>query len=182
MDGGKMTRATINKGGIMSDTTGLGGHVHRYQAKCHWEGDTAVGYENYDRTHTSSAPPASSELSVSADSSFLGDPQKLNPEQLVVVAASSCQLLSFLAIATRARVQVLKYEDNAEAQMPEEERPMRLSQITLRPRIVVGPGVKEERVLRFTEMAHEQCYISNSLSTDVVVEPKIEIREKETTD
>ena len=57
---------------------------------------------------------------------------------------------------------------------------MRLSQITLRPRIVVGPGVKEERVLRFTKMAHEQCYISNSLSTDIVVEPKVEIRERET--
>src|SRR5215216_1709144 len=166
----------------MSDTTGLGGHVHRYQAKCHWEGDTAVGYENYDRTHTSSAPPASSELSVSADSSFLGDPQKLNPLQLVVVAASSCRLLSFLAIAARARVQVLEYDDHAEAEMPEDDKPMRLTKITLRPRIVVGPGVKEERVLKFTEMAHKQCYIANSLSTEVAVEPTVEIREKITAD
>lgn len=133
-------------------------------------------------THTSAAPPAPTELTVSADSSFLGDPQKLNPEQLVVVAASSCQLLSFLAIAARARVQVLEYEDHAEAQMPEEDKPMRLTQITLRPRIVIGPGVKEKRVLRFTEMAHEQCYIANSLSTEVVVEPKIEIRDRETAD
>jgi uncharacterized OsmC-like protein len=86
------------------------------------------------------------------------------------------------AIATRARVQVLEYKDRAEAQMPEEDKPMRLTRITLRPRIVVGPGVKEERVLRFTEMAHEQCYIANSLSTDVVVEPTVEIREKESAD
>jgi organic hydroperoxide reductase OsmC/OhrA len=99
---------------------------------------------------------------VSADPAFLGDPHKLNPEQLVVVAASSCQLLSFLAIATRARVQVLEsrvqvleYKERVEAQMPEEDKPMWLTRITLRPRIVVGPGVKEERVLRFTEMAHE---------------------------
>ena len=98
------------------------------------------------------------------------------------MATSSCQLLSFLAIAARARVQVLGYEDHAEAQMSEEDRPMRLSRITLRPRIVIGPGVKEERVLRFTEMAHKQCYVANSLSTDVVVEPKVEIREKETAD
>jgi organic hydroperoxide reductase OsmC/OhrA len=97
----------------------------------------------------------------------------------VVVATSSCQLLSFLAIAARARVQVLEYEDHAEAQMPEEDKPLRLTQITLRPRIVIGPGAKEERVLRFTEMAHKQCYIANSLSTDVVVEPKVEIRAKE---
>lgn len=165
----------------MSETEGSEGHVHRYHATCHWAGDTTVGYENYDRTHTSSAPPAPTELMVSADPAFLGDPQKLNPEQLVVVAASSCQLLSFLAIAARARVQVLEYDDHAEAQMPEEDKPMRLTRITLRPRIVVGPSVKEERVLKFSEMAHEQCYIANSLNTDVVVEPTVEFREKETT-
>jgi len=165
----------------MSETEGSEGHVHRYHATCHWAGDTTVGYENYDRTHTSSAPPAPTELMVSADPAFLGDPQKLNPEQLVVVAASSCQLLSFLAIAARARVQVLEYDDHAEAQMPEEDKPMRLTRITLRPRIVVGPSVKEERVLKFSEMAHEQCYIANSLDTDVVVEPTVEFREKETT-
>ena len=98
------------------------------------------------------------------------------------MATSSCQLLSFLAIAARSRVQVLAYEDHAEAQMSEEDKPMRLSRITLRPRIMIGPGAKEERVLRFTEMAHKQCYVANSLSTDVVVEPKVEIREKETAD
>ena len=98
------------------------------------------------------------------------------------MATSSCQLLSFLAIAARARVQVLGYEDHAEAQMSEEDKPMRLTRITLRPRIMVGPGVKEKRVLRFTALAHKQCYIANSLSTDVVVEPKVEIREKGTAD
>jgi organic hydroperoxide reductase OsmC/OhrA len=163
----------------MSETTGSEDHVHRYHATCHWTGDTAVGYESYDRTHTSSAPPTPTELVVSADPAFLGTPEKLNPEQLVVVAASSCQLLFFLAIAARARVQVLEYDDHAEAVMPEEDKPMRLTRIILRPRIVVSPGVKEERVLRFTEMAHEQCYIANSLGTDVVVEPTVEFREKE---
>ena len=166
----------------MSQTTESEGHVHRYHATCHWEGDTAMGYESYDRTHTSSAPPASTELMLSADPAFLGHPQMLNPEQLLLVSASSCQLLSFLAIAARARVQVLEYDDHAEAQMPEDVKPMRLTKLTLRPRIVVGPGVKEERILKLTEMAHKQCYISNSLSTEIAVEPRVEIREKETAD
>src|SRR5918992_2933212 len=164
----------------MSETTESESHVHLYHATCHWTGDTAVGYGSFDRTHTSSAPPAPTELVLSADPAFLGNPEKLNPEQLVVVAASSCQLLSFLAIAARARVQVLEYDDRAEAEMPEDDKPMRLTKITLRPRIVVGPGVKEERILKFTKMAHKQCYIANSLSTEVVVEPTVEIREKAT--
>ena len=166
----------------MSETTGAEGHVHHYHATCYWAGDTAIGYESYERAHTCSAPPASTELMLSADSAFLGHPEKLNPEQLLLMSASSCQLLSFLAIAAHARVQVLEYDDHAEAQMPEDDKPMRLTKITLKPRIVVGPDVKEERVLKFTEMAHKQCYISNSLSTEIVVEPTVEIREKEIAD
>jgi organic hydroperoxide reductase OsmC/OhrA len=119
---------------------------------------------------------------LSADPAFLGHPQKLNPEQLLLMSASSCQLLSFLAIAARARVQVVEYDDHAEAEMPEDDKPLRLTKLTLRPRIVIGPGVKEERILKLTEMAHKQCYISNSLSTEIVVEPTVEIREKETAD
>jgi organic hydroperoxide reductase OsmC/OhrA len=164
----------------MSQITGPEGHVHHYHATCRWAGDTAVGYESYDRAHTCSVPSASTELMLSADPAFLGHPQKLNPEQLMVAAVSSCQLLSFLAVAARARVQVLEYDDHAEAEMPEEDKPMRLTRIILRPRIVVGPGVKEERILKLTEMAHKQCYISNSLSTEIAVEPTIEIREEET--
>jgi organic hydroperoxide reductase OsmC/OhrA len=164
----------------MSETTEPEGHVHHYHAACHWAGDTAMGYESFDRVHTSSAPPASTELMLSADPAFLGHPQKLNPEQLLLMSASSCQLLSFLAIAARARVQVLEYDDHAEAEMPEDNKPMRLTKLILRPRIVVGPGVKEERILKLTEMAHKQCYISNSLSTEILVEPTVEIREKET--
>jgi organic hydroperoxide reductase OsmC/OhrA len=163
----------------MSETTESEGHVHRYHATCHWAGDTAVGYESFDRAHTSSAPPVSTELMLSADPAFLGHPQKLNPEQLLLMSACSCQLLSFLAIAARARVQVLEYDDHAEAEMPEDDKPMRLTKLTLRPRIVVGPGVKEERILKLTEMAHKQCYISNSISTEIAVEPTVEIREKE---
>jgi organic hydroperoxide reductase OsmC/OhrA len=166
----------------MSETRESEGHVHHYHATCHWAGDTTMGYKSYDRAHTSSAPPASTELMLSADPAFLGHPDKLNPEQLVVVAVSSCQLLSFLAIAARARVQVVEYDDHAEAEMPEDDKPIRLTRIILRPRIVVGPGVKEERILKLTEMAHKQCYISNSLSTEIVVEPTVEIREKEIAD
>ena len=45
---------------------------------------------------------------------------------------------------------------------------------------MVGPGAEEERVLRFFEMAHEQCYIANSLKTEIIVDPRIELRKSET--
>ena len=44
-----------------------------------------------------------------------GDPAVLNPEQLLLMAASSCQMLWFLHLAAKARMDVVAYEDEAEA-------------------------------------------------------------------
>ena len=65
-------------------------------------GSTAAGYESYDRAHLGAVPPSLSEIELSADPVFRGDPQRCNPEQLLVLAAASCQLLSFLAVGTPA--------------------------------------------------------------------------------
>ncbi len=122
--------------------------------------------------------PAQAALSLSADPAFRGDGQRLSPEQLVVIAASSCQLLSFLAVAARARIEVLEYEDEAESEMPEDDLPVRITSIRLKPRIVVGSEVSKKRVRHYVEVAHNECYIANSLKTNIVVEPIIEVRGK----
>lgn len=148
-------------------------HVHKYQARCSWLGSTSVGYEHYDRTHAASAPPALSVLPLTSDPAFRGNPVLMNPEQLLVMAASSCQLLSFLAVACRARVDVLGYEDNAEGEMPESKGPMSIARIRLRPHITVETGTDPNRVRELVEIAHKQCFIANSLKSEIEVEPTI---------
>ena len=148
--------------------------VHRYAVRCAWSGSTGVGYEHYSRAHEVSAPPADGTLTVSADPAFRGDAARMNPEQLLVMAAASCQLLSFLAVAARARLDVVAYEDEAAAEMPEGDRPVRIVSIRLRPRIVLAGGTRDEaRVRQLVEIAHRECYIANSLKTEVTVEPVI---------
>lgn len=154
------------------------GVVHRYRASVAWSGSTAGGYDAYDRTHTAAAPPAGTELTLAADPAFRGDPALLNPEQLVVLAASSCQLLSFLAVAARARIDVRSYEDEAEAEMPEDDPPVRLTTITLRPRVVVRRGPSVERVHHLLEVAHRECYIASSLRTEVRIEADVTVEER----
>src|SRR4051794_9975010 len=146
---------------------------HLYQAHTHWTGDTGLGWDHYERAHTASAPPAAPKLTVTTGESK-GDPAQLNPEQLLLMAASSCQLLWFLHVASKARVEVIEYEDDAEAEMPEDDLPMRLTRIVLRPRIVVRPGPTEERVQHLVELAHQECYIANSLNSEVALDPRVE--------
>ncbi len=147
-------------------------HVHRYDIECTWTGSTGDGYEAYDRSHRVSAPPATVELALSSDPVFRGDPTRLNPEQLVVAAAASCQLLSFLAVAARARLEVTGYVDHAEGYMPEDDPPMRITRIVLRPHIRLRDAVGEDRLRHLCEVAHRECFIANSLTTEIVIEPE----------
>jgi len=153
----------------MSDAS----HVHRYTASFAWHGSTAPGYDAYDRRHRASAPTAPETLELSSDPAFRGDPSLLNPEQLLVMAAASCQLLSFLAVAARARIDVVDYRDEAEGEMPDDDPPMRITRITLRPRITIRGAVDDKRIRYLVEVAHRECFIANSLSTEVVIEPEV---------
>jgi organic hydroperoxide reductase OsmC/OhrA len=148
--------------------------THRHAAHVVWSGSTAEGYDRYSRAHEATCPPASrgQPLQLSSDPVFGGDPAKLNPEQLLVLAASSCQMLSFLAVAARARVDVVAYEDDAEGIMPEGERPMRLARLLLRPAITLrGDAPDDNRLRQLVDTAHRHCFVASSLSSEVVLEP-----------
>lgn len=155
-------------------------HTHRYRARCSWSGSTAGGYAHYDRNHE--VVIEGQHLECSADPAFGGDAMQLNPEQLLLAAAASCQLLSFLAAAARAQVTVLAYRDDAEAEMREEQGPMRLDAIILRPRITVAPGTSVERVLHLVEVAHRECFIANSLRGEQRLEPSVQVAGAPSTD
>lgn len=148
--------------------------THRYTTQLAWAGSTAEGYEHYSRAHEATAPPAteSRPLPLSSDPAFGGDPSRLNPEQMLVLAASSCQMLSFLAVAARARIDVTAYEDDAEGVMPEDDRPMRIARIVLRPDITInGDAPDDARLRQLVDTAHRHCFVANSLTTEIAIEP-----------
>ncbi len=151
--------------------------THKYRTTLNWSGSTGSGYDRYPREHRIELGGVSGELVLSSDAAFLGNSELGNPEQLLLAAVSSCQLLSFLALAARSRVDVLGYRDSAEAIMPEDITPMQITAITLRPEIAVNGPTDPERVERLVEKAHQGCFIANSLNTEVSLEPRIEVAE-----
>jgi organic hydroperoxide reductase OsmC/OhrA len=140
----------------------------RFSARTSWSGSTAVGWDHYDRTHTARAEPAEQELTVTT-AEERGNPDHLNPEQLLLMAASSCQMLWFLHLAAKARIDVVAYEDGCEAEMPED----RFTRIVLRPEITVAGDASADRVLKLCDQAHRHCNIAKSLSCPVELEPRL---------
>lgn len=146
---------------------------HEYTTTIAWNGSTGGGYRSFSREHTASLTPMT-DLTLSADAAFRGNAELTNPEQLLVVAASSCQMLSFLGAAARAEVDVVSYEDSARGTMPLGSIPTSITDIELRPVIRVR-GAEREVVESLVHQAHEHCYIANSLRSEVRVIPLIEV-------
>jgi organic hydroperoxide reductase OsmC/OhrA len=92
------------------------------------------------------------------------------------MAASSCQMLWFLHLAAKARIDVVAYDDEAEALMPEDQEPVRITEITLRPRIAIVGDASDDRVRKLVETAHGYCFIANSLNCGMSIEPTVERR------
>ena len=147
--------------------------THTYEATVDWTGTTGGGYEFYSRTHEVVCAPAETGLTMSGDPAFRGDPRRLNPEQLLLAAASSCQVLSFLAVAARARLDVVAYHDEAEAVMPEGDKPVRITSIVLRPTITIRGEASDERIRHLIDVAHRECFIANSLASSITIEPTL---------
>jgi organic hydroperoxide reductase OsmC/OhrA len=145
--------------------------IHHYEARLRWTGSTGLGWESYDRAHEATSPPAEQPLTLTTGERQ-GDPRHLNPEQLLVMAASSCQMLWFLHLAAKARIDVVEYVDEATATMPADEG---LSEIVLRPRIVLGSDAGEERVAKLVGTAHDHCNVAASLRTPITIEPRVEV-------
>lgn len=143
--------------------------MHTYLTRLRWDGSTGDGIRSYSRHHTVAAPPALTALDLSADAAFRGDAGRLNPEQLVVAAASSCQMLSFLGAAARAGVDVHGYEDEATSRLELSGPAPRLGPVRIAVTVRVADGTDPEVVRALADQAHRECYVANSLSVPVEV-------------
>jgi organic hydroperoxide reductase OsmC/OhrA len=129
----------------------------------------------YSRAHTWSfdggvtVPAAASPHAVPVQ---FTDPSAVDPEEGYVAAISSCHLLSFLPLAALAGFEVLRYEDEAVGRMTKNERgKLWVSEIDLSPRITWADGraPSAEQEAEMHHRAHEECYIANSVRTEIRV-------------
>jgi organic hydroperoxide reductase OsmC/OhrA len=102
------------------------------------------------------------------------NPALVDPEEAFVASIASCHMLTFLYVAMRGGFVVERYEDDAVGVMRKNERgAFWVAAVTLRPRIVYG-GEKRptaEEVEHLHHLAHEQCFIANSVKTEITVAP-----------
>jgi organic hydroperoxide reductase OsmC/OhrA len=147
-----------------------------HHIKLSWnKGDAAFTYNDYPRNHAIAFKNGQEMLTASAAPAYKGDATKADPEDLLVASLSSCHMLSFLAIASKKKVTVTSYEDDAIGFLENDSSngkggTLWITRVILRPRVVCDADAATLAELH--HLAHQACFIANSVKTDVRVEPR----------
>jgi organic hydroperoxide reductase OsmC/OhrA len=101
------------------------------------------------------------------------DPSGVDPEEAFIASLSSCHMLTFLYLAAKRGLIVNRYADSAEGMMAKNDKGrVWVSQVVLHPRIDwEGEAPAADTIEELHHAAHEECFIANSVRTDVRCEP-----------
>lgn len=145
--------------------------MSEHRASVHWKfrGDD-FSYAKYVRDHRWQFGGVS--IDASAAPEFLGNKDYVDPEQAFVAALASCHMLTFLAIASKKRINILSYTDHAVGWLEKNELgKLSITRVELRPQIDYDAASKPDAdaIGRMHHRAHEECFIANSVTTEVTV-------------
>jgi len=121
------------------------------------------------------------EMDFSAPPDAQGHPGVLTPEDAFVAAANTCVMMMFIWAAERFKLDLISYDCYTEGtKLIELDRTEIFTRLVLRPKIVVradgqDKAAVEKRVRRALESARKYSLVANSVKSEIIVEPEVNI-------
>lgn len=151
---------------------------HDYGLTLNWTGNRGTGTTGaaaYDRDHIVSAP-GKPDLHASSDPSFRGNPERWNPEEMLVASLSSCHMLWYLGLAAASGVVVTEYTDSPTGVMTEQsDGSGQFVEVTLAPVVTVVDPSMVPRAEKLHASASSKCVIARSVNFPVRHTPTTEV-------
>lgn len=131
-------------------------------------------YDSFNRGHDWTFD---SGLTVPGSSApgYYGDMDRVDPEEALIAALSSCHMLTFLAIASKKKLVVDAYDDRPVGHLDKNEQgKIAITGVDLNPRVAFAPGVAVDAAAlkKLHDSAHDHCFIANSITARVTINPK----------
>jgi organic hydroperoxide reductase OsmC/OhrA len=148
-----------------------------YTATIHWQrgANEPFADNKYSRGHQWSFDGG---VSFRASSSphvvpRYSDPAGVDPEEAFIAALSSCHMLTFLYLAANAGLVIDSYDDTATGRMAKTpEGRVWVAEVVLHPDVRwASPAPDTARIAALHHAAHDECFIANSVKTEVRCEP-----------
>lgn len=99
-----------------------------------------------------------------------------SPEHLYTAAAEVCLMTTFLSFAERAKLAFLSYKSEADGILDKVEKSLLMTRIHIKPTITVANEADREEALKLIERAERYCLISNSMKSEVTIEPTVVVK------
>ena len=118
--------------------------------------------------------PVRPHVQVDAPPEFKGHEGVWTPEHLFVAAVNSCFMTTFLAIAENSKLEFLSFSADAKGKLEKlDDRGFIMTEIVLRPKLLISHARDAERAGRILEKAEKNCLISNSIKTEMKLESEV---------
>ncbi len=96
-----------------------------------------------------------------------------SPEHFYAAAISSCFMTTFLAIAENSRIEFENFECTTEIKLELVDRKYLITQAEILPKVKLVNQEQKERMLRVIEKTKENCLVTNSMKTEIILTPEI---------
>jgi peroxiredoxin-like protein len=140
-------------------------HTHFYEVELNWE----TGRKGFI-----SSPVLNEKIEVATPPEFnKGIPGIWTPEHLLVAAADSCLMTTFLAIAENSGLDFVRFDSKALGKLEKVDGKYLISEIELTPRLEIRSEATREKALKVLQKSEAACLISNSIKARVTLKPEI---------
>jgi organic hydroperoxide reductase OsmC/OhrA len=140
-------------------------NIYFYNTEIRWE---------QGRRGILTAPDLPNQITVATPPEFpKGEPNIWSPEHLYVAAANSCLMTTFLAIAENSKLDFISFDSSAAGKLEKIDGNYMITEIELKPVVVIKNEKDKERALRIIEKSERACLISNSMKSKVVLSPQV---------
>ena len=114
------------------------------------------------------------DIKITTPPEFSGETENTwTPEHLFVASANVCLMTTFLAIAKNSKLNFNSYKSDAKGKLEKTDNKFMFTEIIIYPKIKVNLEKDIERTERILKKAEQHCLISNSIKTQIILQPEI---------
>jgi peroxiredoxin-like protein len=138
--------------------------TYQYETEIEWKGerDLKLGADKLPMIEAG-APPE-----------FKGRETNWSPEHLFVASFHCCYLLTLLAVAEFSKIKIVSLSSRASGKLDKVQGgSYQITEIKVKPTVVLASANDLARMPRVLEKAKENCFVSNSIKSKIIIEPEV---------
>jgi len=108
-----------------------------------------------------------SETEIGPPPEYGGNPNSLNPEELLVASVNSCLMLVFFHFVKKYEIEVASYHSQAEGKVEKTKNGLRFTNVEVRAKVSLAKAGSSEKIGEIAQLAEKYCLVSGSLACPI---------------